>query len=217
MSQWELEESWLVVSASAMRTITFDRQNARPGEKKSAAFVVYVGTNAREATADERKQLQAARKAQKTQAKQRRAQRAAEKAAKKAAEASGQGRTPAGSLAALATTAIRRRPGDGEEPLPGRRLIAQEEHSTCQNDRSRAGSRARIPLVDRLEYFLRSRASKVVVLALVANTMVAQLLYNSAGQLVLGNEFVLGYLLISAICSHRRLRPLRGQHDLPTA
>jgi hypothetical protein len=31
--------------------------------------------------------------------------------------------------------------------------------------------------------------------------MVAQLLYNSAGQLVLGNAFVLGYLLISAVCS----------------
>jgi hypothetical protein len=60
---------------------------------------------------------------------------------------------------------------------------------------------ARIPLVDRLDYFLRSRASKVVVLALVANTMVAQLLYNSAGQLVLGNAFVLGYLLVSAVCS----------------
>lgn len=62
-------------------------------------------------------------------------------------------------------------------------------------------SRARISLVDRLEYFLRSRASKVVVLALVANTMVAQLLYNSAGQLVLGNGVLLGYLLISAVCS----------------
>jgi len=61
-------------------------------------------------------------------------------------------------------------------------------------------ARARVPLVDRLEYFLRSRASKVVVLALVANTMVAQLLYNSAGQLVLGNSFVVGYLLVSAMC-----------------
>jgi hypothetical protein len=70
-------------------------------------------------------------------------------------------------------------------------------------DRRYAGTprRARIPLVDRLDYFLRSRASKVVVLALVANTMVAQLLYNSAGQLVLGTAFVLGYLLVSAICS----------------
>ena len=57
---------------------------------------------------------------------------------------------------------------------------------------SRASRKARIPLVDRLDYFLRSRASKVVVLALVANTMVAQLLYNSAGQLVLGNAFVVG-------------------------
>jgi len=60
---------------------------------------------------------------------------------------------------------------------------------------------ARISVVDQLEYFLRSRASKVVVLALVANTMVAQLLYNSAGQLVLGNGVLLGYLLISACCS----------------
>src|SRR5690349_3551826 len=62
-------------------------------------------------------------------------------------------------------------------------------------------TRAHISSVDRLEYFLRSRASKVVVLALVANTMVAQLLYNSAGQLVVGNQVLLGYLLISAICS----------------
>jgi hypothetical protein len=61
--------------------------------------------------------------------------------------------------------------------------------------------RARIPAVDRLEYFLRSRASKVVVVALVANTMVAQLLYNSAGQLVLDNQVLLAYLLVSAICS----------------
>src|SRR5215831_21264294 len=62
-------------------------------------------------------------------------------------------------------------------------------------------TRARIPLVDQLDYFLRSRASKVVVLALVANTMVAQLLYNSAGQLVVGNQVLLGYLLVSAVCS----------------
>jgi hypothetical protein len=60
---------------------------------------------------------------------------------------------------------------------------------------------ARIAPVDRLDYFLRSRASKVVVLALVANTMVAQLLYNSAGQLVLGNGVLLGYLILSAACS----------------
>ena len=52
----------------------------------------------------------------------------------------------------------------------------------ARNDRRGVshGTRARISAVDRLEYFLRSRASKVVVLALVANTMVAQLLYNSS-------------------------------------
>ncbi len=60
---------------------------------------------------------------------------------------------------------------------------------------------ARVGRVDRLIYFLRSRGVQVVVLALVANTMVAQLLYNSAGRLVLGNSFLLGYLLFSAVCS----------------
>jgi hypothetical protein len=40
-----------------------------------------------------------------------------------------------------------------------------------------------------------------VALALVANTMVAQLMYSSAGQLVLGSAFLLSYLLFSAVCS----------------
>src|SRR5262244_4021792 len=60
---------------------------------------------------------------------------------------------------------------------------------------------AHISRVERAVYFLRSRGTQVVVLALVANTMVAQLLYNSAGRLVLSNQFLLGYLLFSAICS----------------
>jgi hypothetical protein len=61
--------------------------------------------------------------------------------------------------------------------------------------------RTRVSLIDRVEYALRSRGAKVVVLALVANTMVAQLLYNSAGQLVLGSGLLVGYLMFSAICS----------------
>jgi hypothetical protein len=60
---------------------------------------------------------------------------------------------------------------------------------------------SQISWVDRVEYAVRSRGAKIVVLALVANTMVAQLLYNSAGQLVLGNGFLTGYLFVSAICS----------------
>jgi hypothetical protein len=66
------------------------------------------------------------------------------------------------------------------------------------NDRQK---RSQISWVDRVEYAVRSRGAKLVVLALVANTMVAQLLYNSAGQLVLGNGFLTGYLFVSAICS----------------
>lgn len=59
----------------------------------------------------------------------------------------------------------------------------------------------RVSPFERIDYFLRSRSSKLVVMALVVNTMVAQLLYNSAGQLVLSNTFLLGYLVLSAVCS----------------
>jgi hypothetical protein len=85
LAQWELEESWLLVSARSMRAMSFRRTNPRPGEKELSAFVVFAATNVREASGEERKQLQAARKAQKVQAKQRRATRAAEKAAAKQA------------------------------------------------------------------------------------------------------------------------------------
>ncbi|HEV8191874.1 MAG TPA: hypothetical protein VGP82_10380 [Ktedonobacterales bacterium] len=71
----------------------------------------------------------------------------------------------------------------------------------AQYSPNHSGIRAHISLVDRLEYFLHLRASKVVVMALVADTMVAQLLYNSAGQLVLGDQVLLGYSLVSAVCS----------------
>jgi hypothetical protein len=85
LAQWELEESWLLVSAASMRALSFRRSNPRPGEKELSAFVVFAATSVREASGEERKQLQAARKAQKVQAKQRRATRAAEKAAAKQA------------------------------------------------------------------------------------------------------------------------------------
>ena len=65
LSQWELEESWLVVSATGMRALAFRRTNARAGEKDVGSMVIFAGASAREATPDERKQLQAARKAQK--------------------------------------------------------------------------------------------------------------------------------------------------------
>src|SRR5215813_10548541 len=81
LDRWELEESWVVVSAEAMRALAFERTNARAGEKPVGALVVFQAVDVREATADERKQLQAARKAQKVAAKQRRAARAAEKQA----------------------------------------------------------------------------------------------------------------------------------------
>ena len=95
LAQWELEESWLMVSATSMRALSFRRTNPRPGEKELSAFVVFAATSVREASAEERKQLQAARKAQKVQAKQRRAARAAEKAAaKEGAKAAGQAAAP---------------------------------------------------------------------------------------------------------------------------
>jgi hypothetical protein len=79
LDRWELEESWLVVSAEGMRALAFERSNARTGEKPVGALVVFQAIDAREANPEERKRLQDARKAQKTLAKQRRAQRQAEK------------------------------------------------------------------------------------------------------------------------------------------
>jgi hypothetical protein len=83
----ELDESWLVVSADGMRALAFQRSNARAGEKPVGALVVFQASEVREASVDERKQLQEARKAQKLQAKQRRTQRQAEKQAEKHTEA----------------------------------------------------------------------------------------------------------------------------------
>jgi hypothetical protein len=88
LDQWEMEESWVVVSADGMRALAFERSNARAGEKPVGALVVFQGVEAREAKPEERKALQEARKAQKVQAKQRRAARQAEKqTAKDAARA----------------------------------------------------------------------------------------------------------------------------------
>ena len=88
LDKWEMEESWVVVSAEGMRALAFERSNARAGEKSVGALVVFQGVEAREAKPEERKALQEARKAQKVQAKQRRAAHQAEKqAAKDAATA----------------------------------------------------------------------------------------------------------------------------------
>jgi hypothetical protein len=84
LEKWEMDETWVVVSANAMRALGFARSNARPGEKAVGALVIFQATEVREATADERRQLMEARKASKLQAKQRRAQRKVERDAEKA-------------------------------------------------------------------------------------------------------------------------------------
>jgi hypothetical protein len=87
LERWELEESWLVVSADAMRALAFARTNVRAGEKAVGSLVIFQAAEVREATAEERKRLQEARKAQKVLAKQRRAQRKAERDAVRQQEA----------------------------------------------------------------------------------------------------------------------------------
>jgi hypothetical protein len=84
LEQWEMEESWLVVSANTMRALGFTRSNVRPGEKAVGALVIFQATDVREATADERRALMEARKVTKLQAKQRRAARKAKRDAAKA-------------------------------------------------------------------------------------------------------------------------------------
>jgi hypothetical protein len=84
LEQWEMEETWVVVSASAMRAIGFSRANARPGEKAVGALVIFQANEVREASEDERRALMEARKRTKAIAKQRRAERKAEREAAKA-------------------------------------------------------------------------------------------------------------------------------------
>lgn len=86
LDKWELEESWVVVSAEGMRALAFERSNVRAGEKAVGSLVVFQASAVREASPDERRDLQQARKAQKVKSKQARAARQAEKQAKKEAE-----------------------------------------------------------------------------------------------------------------------------------
>jgi len=79
LDRWEMEESWVTVSADGIRAIGFARSNVRAGERAVGALVVFQATAVREASAEERRELQQARKAAKLQAKQRRAARQAQK------------------------------------------------------------------------------------------------------------------------------------------
>jgi len=87
LDRWEMEESWVVVSADGMRALGFTRSSVRAGEKAVGAMVIFQGAAVREATAEERKRLQEARKSAKLQAKQRRAARQAQKQADQADQA----------------------------------------------------------------------------------------------------------------------------------
>jgi len=84
LEQWEMEETWVVGSASAMRATGFSRANARPGEKTVGALVIFQAAEIREASEDERRALMEARKRAKAIAKQRRIERKAEREAAKA-------------------------------------------------------------------------------------------------------------------------------------
>ena len=53
LDKWELDESWVVVSAEGMRALAFERSNARAGEKPVGALVVFQGVAAREAKPEE--------------------------------------------------------------------------------------------------------------------------------------------------------------------
>ena len=87
LEQWEMEESWVVVSSNSMRALGFQRNNARPGEKAVGALVIFQAFEVRVATPEERKQLQEARKVAKIQAKQRRASRKVNQQTDRAAHA----------------------------------------------------------------------------------------------------------------------------------
>src|SRR5271166_766505 len=47
LERWELDESWVVVSAEGMRALAFERSNARVGEKPVGALLVFQAVEAR--------------------------------------------------------------------------------------------------------------------------------------------------------------------------
>src|SRR5690242_17676497 len=47
LERWELDESWLIVSAEGMRALAFERANARAGEKPVGAMVVFQAVEVR--------------------------------------------------------------------------------------------------------------------------------------------------------------------------
>src|SRR5262249_46062029 len=69
LEQWEMDEAWVVVSSTGLRALGFARTNARAGEKAVGAMVVFQASEVREASQEERKKLQEARKAEKVRAK----------------------------------------------------------------------------------------------------------------------------------------------------
>src|SRR5262245_3876982 len=77
LDRWELDESWVIVSANSFRAMGFNRKNPRANEKAIGAMVVFQATDVHEASPEERQQLQEARKAARLAARQRRATRSA--------------------------------------------------------------------------------------------------------------------------------------------
>jgi hypothetical protein len=72
LDRWEMDESWVIVSASSYRALGFNRKNPRAGERAVGALVVFQATEAHEASPEERAQLQEAKKAARIAARQRR-------------------------------------------------------------------------------------------------------------------------------------------------
>jgi hypothetical protein len=95
MQRWELEETWLMVGCSSLRALGFTRKKVRAGEKAAGALVIFQAAEIREASAEERKQLQVARREDKKRAKARRAERKAEREAAQQAEAAAEAKRSA--------------------------------------------------------------------------------------------------------------------------
>jgi hypothetical protein len=52
LERWEMEESWVTVSADGFRAIGFTRSNPKANEKAAGALVVFQAAAVREATAE---------------------------------------------------------------------------------------------------------------------------------------------------------------------
>ena len=182
MDKWEMDEQWVTVKAESMRTLTGET-DGRPW-----SLISFQATEVKEVSPQERQQLQDARKTSKAKKKAARAKAKADRAAAKAA----------GSLATNPPANLRRNRNHsgriGNGPSPSR--ISRRHPCPLPITLGGRSTRSRCSTICCV-----TTRSLAIIYALVLNTALAQLFYNSAGVVLPNSDWRFRYLVFSAFLS----------------